>query len=492
MNSLFNRIVLSASIAVFVLFMGLWQWFSANHQYNQNQIQQSLHRELATHMAHINPLLSQGVTSDAALKEAFHDFMLLGPSFEIYTLDLQGKLIAFDAPKSAIKREQVDIAPLQQFINGAKLPVLGQDPRSPTTEKIFSAANLIDPRGVKTGYLYVIIGGQEFDAWQAVVAQHQHLNQWGAGLSATILFALALFVVLLKYFTAPISQLAHDMNQLSGHSLTQDSLLKTRPQASKEILGLTTNINQLLSQVHQQHLAIAKQQAERHDFMLHLSHDLKTPLTTLQGYIDTWLLLAEHERDASLIEVAARAGLQLQQLLNQMLQLEALENGQVTATMQHIALAPLLNELQQYFLPRAKAQVVELAFEVDENVTIYSDPLLLFRVLSNLVDNAIRYTPNGGKISINVECGGDRVWLLVSDNGSGIHQHELQALKQHAQVNANTQQYQQLPQLGVGLSIVRQLLGLLNCNLQVQSTPGKGSHFKIELASPALNESISL
>ncbi|QYJ87914.1 HAMP domain-containing histidine kinase [Shewanella mesophila] len=486
MNSLFNRILLSASIAVFVLFMGLWQWFTTNHQYNQNQIQQSLHRELAVHMAHINPLLSQGVTSDAALKEAFHDFMLLGPSFEIYTLDRQGKLIAFDAPKSVIKRQQVAIAPLQQFIKGAKLPILGQDPRSNATDKIFSAAALIDSQGVNTGYLYVIIGGQDYDAWQAIVSQHQHINQWGVGLSVTILFALALFVVLLKYFTAPISQLAHDMNQLSSHNPTQGALLNARPQASKEILALTDKINQLLSQVHRQHLAIAKQQAERHDFMLHLSHDLKTPLTTLQGYIDTWLLLPPHERDASLIEVAARAGLQLQQLLNQILQLEALENGQVKATIQRIPLAPLLNELKQYFLPRAQTQAVQLAFDVDENLTIDSDPLLLFRVLSNLVDNAIRYTPQGGKISINLENSDGQTWLLVTDNGSGIHQHELLALQQHSQehkpIDTCERLSQQLPQLGVGLSIVSQLLRLLNCDLQVKSTPGKGCEFKIELA----------
>ena len=97
MKSLFSRLLLSVSVTVFILIIALWQWFQFSQDFSRNQIQQSLHSELALHMAHINPLLSQGATSDKALKEAFHDFMLLGPSFEIYTLDITGKVIAYDA-----------------------------------------------------------------------------------------------------------------------------------------------------------------------------------------------------------------------------------------------------------------------------------------------------------------------------------------------------------------------------------------------------------
>ncbi|WP_352289502.1 hypothetical protein, partial [Psychrobacter sp. GW64-MNA-CIBAN-0177] len=85
---------------------------------------------------------SQGITSDAALKEAFHDFMLLGPSFEIYTLDPDGKVIAYDAKEEKIKIHRVDTAIIQQFLNGDNLPVLGTDPRSEDTHKIFSASKL--------------------------------------------------------------------------------------------------------------------------------------------------------------------------------------------------------------------------------------------------------------------------------------------------------------------------------------------------------------
>ncbi|GGP68325.1 hypothetical protein GCM10009347_37160 [Shewanella algicola] len=130
MNRLFNRLFLAATLIVLLLFVALWQWLQLNHEFSRNQIQQSLHRELAEHMAHINPLLSQGITSDAALKEAFHDFMLLGPSFEIYTLDPNGNVVAYDAKDEKIKTHRVDTNIIQQFLTGENLPVLGTDPRS--------------------------------------------------------------------------------------------------------------------------------------------------------------------------------------------------------------------------------------------------------------------------------------------------------------------------------------------------------------------------
>ena len=124
MKSLFSRILLAATLVILILFIVLWQWQQFSQEFSRNQIRQSLHRELADHMAHINPLLSKGTTSDAALKEAFHDFMLLGPSFEIYTLDNRGNIIAYDAKEEKIKQLKVDTQRIDNFIQGASLPLL--------------------------------------------------------------------------------------------------------------------------------------------------------------------------------------------------------------------------------------------------------------------------------------------------------------------------------------------------------------------------------
>lgn len=489
MNSLFSRLLLSASLIVFILITALWQWFQFNQDFSRDQLQQSLHRELALHMADINPLLSQGITSSAALKEAFHDFMLLGPSFEIYTLDTLGNVVAYDAKAEKIKRLRVETPALRDFINGAELPIKGIDPRSHNSKKIFSAAHLQNADGENTGYLYVIIGGEDFDMWQSLVSEHQAPRFWIGIVLASIVFALALFALLAKYLTFPLSKLEQDLGELESHNLNEGLTLPDEYRGSSEIHRLSLHINQLLEQISQQHQAINRQQQARHDFMLHLSHDLKTPLTSLQGYIDTWLLMPSSERNSDLIKIAANSGRYIQQLLSQMLELAALENGQITPEFKRVELAPLLRELTLIFAPRAKQQKVTLNFDLPSNVTVLTDPQILMRVLSNLIDNAIRYTPAGGSITIKPTAhqadgysiaNDTAIWLCVSDNGSGMHKHELQAL-QHLKNKPKFKRDDVLPQLGVGLAIVRQLLGLLSCNIDIESIPGEGSQFHIEL-----------
>ncbi|MFS1424815.1 MULTISPECIES: sensor histidine kinase [unclassified Shewanella] len=483
MNRLFNRLFLSATLMVLLLFVALWQWLQLNHEFSRNQIQQSLHLQLAEHMAHINPLLSQGITSDAALKEAFHDFMLLGPSFEIYTLDPQGRVIAYDAKEEKIKTTRVNLAKIKQFIAGRDLPILGTDPRSKKTEKIFSVSPLITTDGLHSGYLYVIIGGEDYDSWQALINSENQPKLWGATIGFWIIFALMLFVLLLGFFTQPIKKLASDLNQLKDSPLSGTLALPNRYNGSEEIRVLSDNINHLLHKISQQHQQVKRQQQAKHDFLLHLSHDLKTPLTSLLGYIDTWLLLPPAERQPELIEYAANSGQNLQQLLAQLLELAALENGQISAQISQINLREVLLDLKQTFAPRAQKLGILLDFNIADELQVYTDPQLMRRILNNLVDNALRYTPKGGTIKVYSESLNGQSWLAVKDTGAGMHKHEVEALKQLSMQQLSFEPNQTLPQLGVGLAIVRQLLGLLKCRINVDSEPGTGSCFHIELQS---------
>ena len=291
MNRLFNRLFLAATLVVLLLFVALWQWLQLNHEFSRNQIQQSLHRELAEHMAHINPLLSQGITSDAALKEAFHDFMLLGPSFEIYTLDPNGKVIAYDAKDEKIKNHRVDTHIIQQFLAGENLPVLGTDPRSEDTHKIFSVSKLVTPEGLHSGYLYVIIGGEDYDSWQALINAENQPKIWGATIGFWIIFALVLFVILLRYFTRPIQKLAQDLTELKNNPMSDNLMLPQRYRGSLEISQLSHHINHLLQEIQLQQQQVKRQQQAKHDFLLHLSHYLCYRLLHLKLKIMVLLLL---------------------------------------------------------------------------------------------------------------------------------------------------------------------------------------------------------
>ncbi|QYJ97280.1 HAMP domain-containing histidine kinase [Shewanella alkalitolerans] len=491
-NSLFGRILLLASACVLLLFLGFWQWFSLSQQHSQRLVQQSLHRELATHMAEINPLLSQGLTSDAALKEAFHDLMLLGPSFEIYTLDTQGKVIAFDAREEQIKTHRVDITKIHSFLKGDTLPILGTDPRSDGQQKIFSASPLIGPNGTLSGYLYVIIGGEAFDSWQSLIQAKDLPERWGVALGGWALFTLILFALLLRYLTRPLNRLTQALGELEHKPIDQPLALPLAPSRSQEMAQLNGQINRLLEEVAQKQRQVTAQQAAKQEFLLHLSHDLKTPLTTLLGYLDTWLLSPADARDDSLLQYAAASGQKLQQLLAQMLELAALENGQIKANMRRVSLKSILDELNQTFTPKAKRAEVSLRLVQGENEGksegerefLYTDPQLMSRVLNNLLDNALRHTPPGGEIAVYPQTLASGSYLVIQDSGSGMQPEAIAAL-QHTPSPSQPELYycrgETLPQLGVGLAIVRQLLARLGCRIEVQSATDRGSRFMIAL-----------
>ncbi|MCG9738516.1 HAMP domain-containing histidine kinase [Shewanella insulae] len=484
-NSLFGRILLLASACVLLLFIGFWQWFSLSQQHSQRLVQQSLHRELATHMTEINPLLSQGITSDAALKEAFHDLMLLGPSFEIYTLDPQGKVIAFDAKEEQIKTLRVDTAKIQAFLGGEPLPILGTDPRSDSQQKIFSASPLKAPGGALNGYLYVIIGGEAFDSWQSLIQAKDLPERWGVALGSWALFTLILFALLLRYLTRPLNRLTQALGELEHQPIDQPLTLPLAPSRSQEMAQLNGQINHLLQEVAQKQRQVTAQQAAKQEFLLHLSHDLKTPLTTLLGYLDTWLVSPVDERDDSLLQYAAASGQRLQRLLAQMLELAALENGQIKANMRRVSLQSILDELTLTFTPKAKQAEVSLRIHRgDEDEYLYTDPQLMGRVLNNLLDNALRHTPPGGEIAVYPQRLASGSYLVLQDSGSGMQPEAIAALQQAPSPSQPELYYCQgeaLPQLGVGLAIVRQLLARLGCRIEVQSATDKGSRFMIAL-----------
>ncbi|MBT1444024.1 HAMP domain-containing histidine kinase [Shewanella sp. JM162201] len=471
MKSLFARIMLASTVLMLALMLALGVFLEQSHRLGRDKVQQSLHRELSAHMAHINPMLSRGVTSDSALKEAFHDFMLLGPSFEIYTLSQSGQVLAFDAAPGKVVTPQVDLSPIQRFLRGDALPITGTDPRSEKLQKIFSVSELKDPGGQLTGYLYVIIGGEIYDSWHALLTNDIQSRGLGAGMLLAIGFVMALFLLLAKVLSAPLKRLSRDLDQLRQAGQGQ-ATLPGHYGGGAEIDSLATNINALLGTLSAQHQKLASQQAARQQFLLHLSHDLKTPLTSLLGYLETYLITAEKQRDIGWLEAGMRSGEKLKSQLGELLELAALENGQIRVNSRLTPLKPILDELEQCFAPKARQKQIRLNIAKPGELQLHTDPQLLGRVLSNLLDNALRYTPRGGEISISIQSG-EQITLSVRDTGPGMGAEQQAAWQTPADG--------ELPQLGVGLSIVRQLTGLLGMKLMPISRPRAGCEFRIEL-----------
>ena len=163
---------------------------------------QKLNKTLADHIVSEALLIKDQKINKDALKEIFHMLMVINPSIEIYLLDATGKVLDYSAPEGKVKRNFVDTKKIKKFISGdVRYPVLGDDPRDRQREKVFSAAR-IPAQGPLEGYLYVILGGEEYDSVSEMLQGSYilGLSMWGlaAGLVIAMLGGFAIFFALTR------------------------------------------------------------------------------------------------------------------------------------------------------------------------------------------------------------------------------------------------------------------------------------------------------
>ncbi|MDB5922158.1 MAG: two-component hybrid sensor and regulator [Betaproteobacteria bacterium] len=212
-------------------------------------------------------------------------------------------------------------------------------------------------------------------------------------------------------------------------------------------------------------------------FLAAASHDLRQPLQSMSMTVALLEMRHKADADAPVIARLNRAVTNLAELLNTLLDISQLEAGLVKPNLKTFSIAGLLNEISEEYC--AVAESKGLSFVVQSSdFTVRSDPSMLGRMLRNLVENAIRFTPAGGIIDVFARDDGSELLLIVRDTGIGIpeeRQHEIfRAFQQ-----LNNPERDRSKGLGLGLAIVDRMSRLLGHALVVESRPGEGSTFSI-------------
>ncbi|MFC3032268.1 sensor histidine kinase [Pseudoalteromonas fenneropenaei] len=482
--------------ALFIAITTTFVWWTDNlATVTRAQAEQQLHLHLAAHLVQDNPLLAEGVYDQSGLENLFHTLMLLGPAFEFYFISPHGEVLAFSAKLGEVKRQQIDPTPLvllqqtkaQQ--DSVKLPVYGDDPRQLTGTKIFSAAPVFRHQQLQ-GYLYIIIGSAKFDSIFAQLSGHSLLLQGGIGIALLLVFLFAAMLVMFLVITRPIRQLSLFIRQSEQvqFDLTRVPML-TWPHSHSEIAMLGNSVNTMLTTINKQFRTLTEQDSQRRTLLSHLSHDLRTPLASLQGYlelIDSKLRQCSHDNIpteglALWCRNALRQCDKLKLLVGQIFELAQLEAGQAKVNRERFPLAELVQDICAKFAPLAQQQGIQLIAPTQkQNVSVLTDMAKLERILSNLLDNALRHTPKQGKIEITVTATHTHTKLCVIDSGIGIAPADLphvfktsyQASNSNAQSGINA---------GLGLAICAELCRLLAIELSVNSELGTGTQFSLLL-----------
>lgn len=430
-----------------------------------NAMVQRLSGGLAQHIVQREPLLDkQGKVDRTALKPLFDRLMTFNPGVELYVLSPDGELLADAAPPGHIKRQRLDIAPVQQFLGGDVMPVYGDDPRSPDQRKVFSAAPLRQD-GELRGYLYIILQGEELNALAEMA--------WQKTLWSTLLWSL-LWVALLGalaggmvwYWVArPVRVLTREVSDLEQDSIRAIKQLAAQPLAqnpTSEVALLRNTFIELAQQITSQWDRLADSDRQRREFTANISHDLRTPLTSLLGYLETLSLKADSltaEETKHYLTIALRQGQKVRHLSQQLFELARLEHGSIRPRRERFAPGELISDVAQKFDLIVQTRQLRLHFEVPQQLPmVNADVSMIERVVTNLLDNAIRHTPPGGEIWLKVWQEGEQLQMEVSDSGPGIDKTLREQLFQRP--SALTQQEAREQRGGLGLLIVRRMLEL--------------------------------
>lgn len=480
----YQRLAVSLVLG-FLIILGIFVLASSKLQDSmKDESQQRLHVDLAAHLVHDNPLLQTGVYDYDALSNLFHTLMVLGPNFEFYFVDPQGLILTYSAEKGEVVRSQISIEPIVAVLQSeSSMPVKGDDPKSQSKKKIFSAAPVYNNDELQ-GYLYVIIGGARYDSIVESLHQSKGVQTFAMVILAGVLFLLFALLLLFRFFTAPLKILSDDMDAFRASGFDLDgsgvTLKPWRNESRNEVQRLGFSFNDMLNHIDLQMHKIKQTDNERRVLLADLSHDLRTPLANLQGYIETLSLkgntISDEERQR-FMQICEKNLHNLKRLIDQIFELAYLEGGHVTLKKESFMLAELLHDIAAKFTINAQNKGIRLNVHSGQmNAFVYADIGKLERVLTNLIENAIRHTPEGGEIDISVVEGADTLTVEVKDSGVGISERELNHIF-NARYQASNSKEDSGLHAGLGLAICQKLMVLLDSKLEVKSELGNGTSF---------------
>jgi len=456
--------------------------FSASRSYEEEVVQR-LNRALAASLVAKDVLLVDGEVNERALEQVFQTLTIINPSIEVYLLDLEGRVVQHSAP-GKVRRERIDIEPIKAFLaDGAELPIRGDDPRDLDRRKIFSAS-VIMVEDRYEGYLYVVLASEAYDSVvQRLETSHiLRLSIILTGLA--VLVTAVAGVVLFSLLTRRLRILASVMERFRGSDFNKPVHLDHRERHGDEIDALAATFTSMSDRIIRQVRTLKETDELRRELVANVSHDLRTPLASLTGYIETLQLkegrLSDSEREQYL-SVARRQSERLATLVEELFELARLESRDMEPELEPFPLPELVQDVVQDFRIEADRKGVTLDLvRPDEVPLVAADIGLIQRALSNLIGNALEHTEPEGRVSVVIKPHGNKVAVRIEDTGCGIPDAELEQIFDRF-YQARNHGEKQSTAGGLGLAIVKRILELHGSAVSAASKVDEGTTFTFSL-----------
>ncbi len=334
---------------------------------------QLLNKDVAGHIAKFtSPYGREGFDRQKA-DSVFYQAMVISPSAEVYFLDTMGRVIYFHGDTSEIRSWHVDVEPLERYLKVEGLRYIrGSDPRDPDHPKIFSAAGVEGENG-RLGYIYVILGNQQYRS----VTQMLVNSRVTPAVLGAVLFIVALSLLITVLYIRRFRRRYEMVEKMNR---------------------------------------VVASEKERRDFMVNISHDLRTPLAIARGYAETLQLkrgelsISEEREYGELVLSKIR---QVEKMVGQVFELSKMESASFELRREPFVFSEVVQEVV-----RGKGEIA--CENCMDGSWVEADISMMERVLQNLIVNAVAYTQVGGRIVVQLERSGEEMGFWIGNEGEPL------------------------------------------------------------------------
>lgn len=484
MSSLFAKLSLALLVIVGLMGSAFFVVERINTRMYYEELTQRLNAPIAMYVNGQRTLINDGEPDLDGLTDLAAHAMVINPTAEIYLLDTEGNILGHGLPPETVLARKVDLAPIRALIGAeTPMPISGDDPRNGSRRKVFSAAPVVVDDELQ-GYLYVILGGRTYEALADDIGGSYVGKVSLLAVIVIVASAAAIGLLVFSLLTRRLKKLSDRMSEIGAAEPERSLAAAGALKRGDEIDQLARTFDAMSTRIGEQFRQLKENDRLRRELVSNISHDLRTPLSAMQGYVETLIIkgdrLSAEERDEYL-RIARRHAVRLGTLIGDLFELSKLDSASIVADREAFSLPELVQDVALEFQLDAEKKGIHLRIKASVNAPMtVGDIGLIQRVLENLVRNAIKFTPRNGEVTIALSQHPDYLSVAVSDTGPGIAQKDIPRIFDRFFRAVNGEEARS-DSSGLGLAIVKRILDLHESRITVESKPNAGTKFEFEL-----------
>ncbi len=476
-----NKLYLRISGILMAILLAIGIAYFAITAYAAERYFQETTQRLNAHVAkqmlvEVSPFVD-GKVNEEAIGIIMHSMMAVNPGIEVYLLNPEGDILSFVVLDKKVKLTEVRMGPILEFIdkNGEDY-ILGDDPRTPGREVVFTATSVVVDNELM-GYVYMVLASEQYENIIGLLRNSYILKTGSQLFILSLLLAFSLGLFALWLITSNLRKIIQTVRKFEQG----DFEVRIPVKSDDDLGGLSATFNRMADTLMKNIDQLKEVDHLRKELIANISHDLRTPLSVIHGYVETLSMKKGKISDAEqekYLGIIMKSTDRLKKLVADLFQLSQLEARQVKPDLERFAINELINDLTMKYELMAKAKNISLHANIESgNLMVEADLALMERALNNLLDNAIRHTPESGEVDLSIESVAGNVKISITNTGEGIPESDLDLIFDRYFTKSEIGK----EGTGLGLAIVKNIMELHNSMIQVKSKLKEKTTFYFQL-----------